>query len=310
MRAPKVSVVVPAYNSADYTVETVDSILAQTYGDFELIVVDDGSTDHTREAMEAYGDRIQYIYKENGGACSARNFGIAMSRGEYVACLDCDDLWLPEKLGRSVAALDEHLDWALVFTPCLLIDAEGGVIGLSNYRPDLSRAFFELLKRNYIVAATVVMRRTHLGPAGPFDENIFIPADWDLWLRLVREHPIGCIEMPLSKYRMTSSYTLRHVDQFIAESMYVLGRHLDVAPELSDGERGEILARMYVVHATLLREKPDMDAAKTALKKAIGCDRLFWAAYGHLGLSCLGQRVWRFADKVKDRLGVGWMGRK
>jgi glycosyltransferase involved in cell wall biosynthesis len=304
---PRVSVIVPAYNSADYTVETVESILAQTYRDFELIVVDDGSTDHTREAMGAFGHRIQYAYKENGGACSARNFGIARARGEYIACLDCDDLWLPEKLERSVAALDEHLDWALVFSPSFLIDAQGGVIGCSNYRPDLGQAFRELLKGNFIVAATVVMRRSHMLEVGPFDESIFIPADWDLWLRLVRKHPIGCIDMPLSKYRMTSSYTLRHVDQFIEESMYTLDKHLDSAPELSVSERGEILARMYTVHATLLRDKPDMVKAKLALKKAIDCDPSNFVAYGHFLLALCGGGVWRFVDKVKDRLGMGWL---
>jgi hypothetical protein len=119
---------------------------------------------------------------------------------------------LPEKLEKSIVALEGHPDWALVFTPCLLIDAEGNTIGQSNYRPDLDNAFIELLKRNYIAAPTVVMRSTYLQEAGFFDESIFIPADWDLWLRLAREHPIGHVDVPLSKYRMTSSYTLRHVN--------------------------------------------------------------------------------------------------
>jgi glycosyltransferase involved in cell wall biosynthesis len=304
-----VSVVVPAYNSADYTVETVQSVLGQTYGDFELIVVDDGSTDHTREAMQDFGDRIRYLYKENGGACSARNLGIAESQGEYVACLDCDDLWLPEKLERSVAALDAHPDWALVFTPCLLIDDKGKTIGLSNYRPDLGNAFLELLKRNYIVAPTVVMRRAHMEEVGPFDESMFIPADWDLWLRLARDRVIGFVETPLSKYRMASSYTLRNVDQFVAESTYTVKKHLDSAPELTAGEKGEVWARIYVVHATLLREKPDMGAARAALKKAIRRDPFFWVSYGHLCLSCFGRKVWRFADQAKDWLGAGWLTR-
>ena len=91
----KVSVVIPAYNNAEYTIETVDSILQQTHREFEIIVVDDGSTDGTREALKKYGNAIQYVYKENGGACSAMNLGISMATGDYIACLDCDDLWLP-----------------------------------------------------------------------------------------------------------------------------------------------------------------------------------------------------------------------
>ena len=122
----RVNVIVSAYNSADYTVE---SILCQTHRDFELLVDDDGSTDHTREALQAYEGRIRYIYKENG-SCSAHDLGIRESAGEYVACLDCDDLWEPDKLEHSAAALGAHPDAALVFTGCYLIGAEGRVVDI------------------------------------------------------------------------------------------------------------------------------------------------------------------------------------
>ena len=131
---PEVSVVVPAYNSVAYTVETVESVLGQTYSDLELIVVDDGSTDHTREALRPYFDRIQYVYQENEGACRARNLGITLSKGEYVACLDCDDLWLPNKLEQSISVLEANPGAAFVFTACYTIDPDGHILDEIRYR--------------------------------------------------------------------------------------------------------------------------------------------------------------------------------
>ena len=306
MLVPRVSVVIPAYNNAVYTAETVESVLAQTYRDFELIVVDDGSTDHTRAAMTVYADRIQYIYKENGGACSARNAGLERARGEFVACLDCDDLWLPEHLERSVAVLEAQQDLSMVFGPSYLIDGEGREIGVTNYKFDLDQAYVDLLRENFIVANTVVMRRVFLEQVGPFDERIFIPADWDLWLRLARRFPIGYINVPSAQYRMVSNYTLRHVEQYVEETQYVLAKHLD-GDTIDSIRRRKIMSRFEINYAILYREKGDMVEARLRLRKAIKSDSLSWVAYGHLALSYLGSFFWRLADRAKDRLWGGWM---
>ena len=306
MSAPRVSVVIPAYNNAAYTTETVESVLAQTYRDFELIVVDDGSTDHTREAMAAYADRIQYVYKENGGACRARNLGLGRARGKLVACLDCDDLWLPDHLERSVAALEARQDQAMVFGPSYLIDGEGRKIGVTNYKFDLDRAYVDLLHENFIVAPSVVMRRACLERVGPFDERIFIPADWDLWLRLARQYPIGYIDAPTAQYRMVSNYTLRHVEQYVDETQYVLAKHLD-GDAIDQALHRKIKSRFNINYATLYREKGDMGEARLRLRQAIKSDPSSWAAYGHLGLSYMGIALWRLADRAKDRLWGGWM---
>jgi glycosyltransferase involved in cell wall biosynthesis len=305
-RDPKVSVIVPAYNSAAYTVETVESVLGQTYRDFELIVVDDGSTDNTREAMERFGDQIQYVHKENGGACSARNLGIDMSGGEYVACIDCDDLWLPDKLQRSVEGLDANGDWGLVFNRCYLIDAGGNVSGLTNYQFDITNPYRELLRDNFIVSPTVVMRRSSLDAVGPYDENIFIPADWDLWLRIAAEYPIGYFEEPLSKYRMASRYTLRHIEQSIAENTYVLDKHFQLENGLSQRDKDEIIGRFCVVHGKLYRESGDLANARSKLKTAIRLNARYWPSYAHLALSYLGSGIWRFADRLKDFFWGSW----
>ena len=303
----KVSVIVPAYNSADYTVETVESILAQTYRDFELIVVDDGSTDNTREAMASFGEAITYIYKENGGACSARNLGISRSSGEFVACIDCDDLWVLDKLERSLERLEAEPELALVFTACYLIDKDGEITGKTNYKFKLSRPYVELLHENFITAPSVVMRRACLDQVGAFDERIFIPADWDLWLRLARSFPIAYIDAPLSKYRMVSNYTLRHAQQYVEETQYLLDKHFALSADLTPIERNHILSKIYVDHSTLYRENGDMRSARAKLRAAIKLNSTSWPAYGHLVLSLLGRAIWSFADRLKDRLWGSWL---
>ena len=98
----RVSVVIPAYHKADLTIKTVKSVLNHTYKNIEIIVVDDGSTDDTKDQLQLFGDRIHYIYKQNAGASSARNIGIKQAAGEYIALIDCDDIFYPEKISKSV----------------------------------------------------------------------------------------------------------------------------------------------------------------------------------------------------------------
>ena len=114
MAISKVSVAIPTYNRAHYICETIDSVLVQTYKDYEIIVVDDGSTDNTREILKRYGGKIKYFYQANQGQASAWNYAVSQSSGEYIAFLDDDDLWFPEKLERQVEVLDKNPDLGFV----------------------------------------------------------------------------------------------------------------------------------------------------------------------------------------------------
>ncbi len=107
---PKVSVIIPTYNRAHFLCEALDSALSQTFKDFEIIIVDDGSTDNTKQVLEKYGSRIYYIYQENKGRAEARNTGIRRAKGEHIAFLDDDDIWLPNKLEKQVFFLDARPD--------------------------------------------------------------------------------------------------------------------------------------------------------------------------------------------------------
>src|SRR6185295_19271400 len=127
LHQPLVTVIIPAYNAADHTVKTVQSVLDQTYSQIEIIVVDDGSTDDTRRKMESFGSRITYIFKKNGGACSARNMGLKIAKGTYIGLLDCDDKYLPRKIESGVAHLEKNPQVGLLHTNAYYIDAEDKV---------------------------------------------------------------------------------------------------------------------------------------------------------------------------------------
>src|SRR3954468_22992204 len=122
---PQVSVIIPVFNAAATVAETIESVLRQTFDDYEIIVVDDGSTDRTAHVLGRYQDRIQMIRRPNGGISAARNSGVAVSRGEYLAFLDGDDLWVPDFLARTVAALEDDPDCVMAFTDLVIVDSEG-----------------------------------------------------------------------------------------------------------------------------------------------------------------------------------------
>jgi len=206
---PKVSVIIPTYNCAQYIFHAVDSVLAQSFRDFELVVVDDGSTDNTRELLKLYGSQIKYIYQQNKDMTAARNTGIKNSSGEYIAFLDSDDIWLAHKLERQVALLDQAPEVGLVYCWHYYIDSAGkrcqfydNVIGRSFESG--SRVYEKLIENNVISGggSTPVIQRKCLKKSGMFDESIPYSGDWDLWLRISMDYVIAVIPEPLACYRI------------------------------------------------------------------------------------------------------------
>jgi len=222
----KVSVIIPAYNQAILTGKTIESVLSQTYKNIEIIVVDDGSTDNTAEFLEAYTGRIKYLYKKNGGACSARNAGIKLATGEYIGLLDCDDLYLPEKIELSVKFLESHSDCGFVHSAAYFVDGNGNILRKFSHCLSCRTGPIvkDLLFRDFICNSTVVVRKSCFNKAGLFDESIFTPGDWDMWLRLAENYKAGYIDKPLVSYRVSSSYNLSHIEQMKKEEFRVLNK--------------------------------------------------------------------------------------
>lgn len=202
----KVSVIIPTYNRAHFVSEAIDSVLNQTFNDFELMVVDNYSADNTEAVVSSYNDkRIRYFKNQNNGFVSInRNYGIEKSQGEYIAFLDDDDLWLPEKLEKQVELLDSNKALGLIYSDCYVIEADGvpEVTYLAHRKPVRGHAFNELFQSNPIPMLTVIIRREVLDKVGGFNPLYKIAQDYDLWLRIGEYYPLDFIGQPLAKYRV------------------------------------------------------------------------------------------------------------
>ena len=187
--APTVSVIIPAYHVASYIAEALDSVFSQTFRDFEVIVVDDGSPDREelRRVLQPYFGRIVHLEQENKGLSAARNAAIRASRGRHVALLDADDIWERDYLAVQVGYLRDHPDVDVVY-PDAVIFGEGLDVGqeYSELFPTRTEVSFEsLLNREAYVFISVTGKREVLVNAGLFDEDLRACEDIDLWLRLV-----------------------------------------------------------------------------------------------------------------------------
>ncbi|MBL0712063.1 MAG: glycosyltransferase [Desulfosarcina sp.] len=193
----RVSVIIPTFNRAWVIEEAVDSVLGQTYPNFELIVVDDGSTDDTRVRLQRYGGRIQVVHQRNQGVSAARNAGLRRAAGELIALLDSDDLWQPAKLERQAAFFNAHPDARICQTEETWIRRGVRVNPGHRHRKPSGWIFEDSLALCLVSPSAVMMRRELLEETGGFDESLPACEDYDLWLRVSLRYPIHLIDEPL-----------------------------------------------------------------------------------------------------------------
>lgn len=196
----RVSVIIPAYNAASFIRDSVDSVLAQTYRNFEVIVVDDSSTDDTPHLLAEYGDRITVVSKRNGGAAAARNAGANVATGEWLALLDADDRWEPHKLERQLAITTT----ACSYTNRTNFGSHGDVPVLqtdATVMHDGDVFVPLLLEGNFMTSSSVMVRREVFQQLGGFTTELKNAEDWDLWLRVAEHHRVSFCSEPLVRYR-------------------------------------------------------------------------------------------------------------
>ena len=207
MEEVKVSVVIPSYNSARYVVTAIESVLAQTFKDYEILVVDDGSTDDTKEVLSKYGDSIRYLYKPNGGVSSARNYGIEKATGKYVALLDADDFWMPEKLAKQIAVLEADENIGLCYASTEKVDENLQAV-LGYIEADAYEDYCEALLLNLNIVAgscsSAIVRRDVIRQTNGFDAEFSTCADWEYWLRLSLMTKFAPVSEYLVKYRVVA----------------------------------------------------------------------------------------------------------
>ncbi len=240
-----ISVVIPAYNAGRFIRRTIDSILAQTYAADEIIVVDDGSTDDTGEVVKSYGPKINYIYQKNAGDGPARNTGIKAAKNNWIAFLDHDDEWLPEKLELQMALLNRHPDlrWCGTnyYKSCFQQQAPVGnakALEKAMDNREYFDNFFSAIHENgcSLITATMIVHREVFEQVGVFDSCWLRWADLDMWWRIAYEFPkIGYIAKPLAIVHLdvqgVVATNLRLTSKRGEQTWKLIGRHLEIAGE-------------------------------------------------------------------------------
>jgi glycosyltransferase involved in cell wall biosynthesis len=285
---PQISVIIPAYNAEGLIGSTLDSVLDQTYQDFEILVVDDGSTDGTGEVVQSYGEPVRYRRKENGGTASARNVGLQEARGEYVAFLDADDRWYPTKLERQMSLHEAHPDLAWSYTDSYLVDAESGTILVrkSQVRPrtggDVLRP---LLRGNFIAPSTLVVRRSVFDTVGTFDESAFYHSaeDWELWMKIAARHPIYFLNEPLVETRQHTGRKTKtmDLDRALVERLTIIQEAVDRNPDRLADAQEEAQSRVLLNFGRKWMEREERGRARTLFARALRHDPRCWAAWAY-----------------------------
>lgn len=202
---PRVSVIIPCYNAAPYIGATIESVLAQTLPAAEIVVVDDGSRDDSLAVLAGFGERVRILTRPNGGPAAARNMAIAHASGDFIAFLDSDDLWEPEKLARQMAEFSAHPETGLVFSEAVMFREENGertALQRIGYTGDPT--FRQLLFGDYIPNSTVVVRREVIEATGPLNESreLVGAEDYEYWMRIALRHRLRGIPASLAWYRI------------------------------------------------------------------------------------------------------------
>jgi glycosyltransferase involved in cell wall biosynthesis len=228
---PVVSIIIPCYNTAQYLGEAIASALAQTFSEFELLIIDDGSTDSTPEIASCFlsDSRVRYIRQDNMGLSAARNKGIELSQGEFIALLDADDIWDPEKLKSQLDAFDNMPDCGLVFTDYSTFDEYGIIASEKNsvILETLNLLDFDTLycRNNFIYPSTVMIRRGLFETVGDFDVTLKSAEDYDMWLRIAKASRLAGIGSRLVRIRQHGSNMSLNIPRMLENEIAVIEKN-------------------------------------------------------------------------------------
>lgn len=297
---PLVSVIIPTHNRARFLAGAVKSVLGQSYKDFEIVVVDDCSNDDTTALMESFrGSEIRYLRhdRQRGGA-AARNTGIHHSRGEYVAFLDDDDEWYPEKLDRQMSTLlASPPDVGGVYTGYFIVDRSDGQIRGQRVPTERGDLYETLLAGNCIGStSSMLLRRSCFDKVGIFDERLPSFQDYDLWLRIARKYRFDCIRQPLLRYFV-------HDDKIWTNSQALIkGLELMLKKYGHSVAFRKKCGTYYLALGIQYCEANRLDAGRKALLRAARLNPLAVEPYVYLGLAMLGGENFRRARQARARL--------
>lgn len=275
-----VSVIIPTYNSGAFISQAVRSVLDQTYRRYEVIVIDDGSTDGTRDILCEFDAHINYLYQENRGPSAARNAGIKAARGEYISFLDADDIWLPDKLEHQVHFIQQNRDLGLVFSDEEAFDGERVLYrsllantlfysAITSQKP-IREAFSKLMIENFIPTSTVMVRSKCFKKAGLFDESLQVSEDGEMWSRIAAYFGIGCLTQILGRKRVHQSNISSNAELTLQCRIRVWEKARSLFPSLAPASiLNTLLANTYLQLGYMLLARDVRKEARLAAVKSL-----------------------------------------
>jgi glycosyltransferase involved in cell wall biosynthesis len=273
---PLISVIISVYNGEKTIRETIESVLNQTFTDFELIVIDDGSQDATLEIVSSIPDpRLKVFSHPNAGQAASNNWGLSLSTGEYIAFLDADDLWTPDKLEVQLKALQDNPQAAVALSWTDHIDESGQFLRQGPHPSVKGDAYGKLLLADFVGSGSnPLIRRQALNEVGDFEVSLAPAADWDLWLRLAARYDFVVVPFPQIFYRQCQNSVTTNVLRMEEVSLKTIERALSQAPEsLQHLRRHSIANRYKYLTSKALENTPSrqqgLTAARFFLKAAI-----------------------------------------
>ncbi len=248
MNMGKVSIVMPCYNAAQYLDDAIHSLQAQTYDDFELLAVNDGSTDDTQSRLEKHAasdSRVRVFQQKNAGPSAARNTALRHVQGEFLGFLDADDVFLPDKIERQLSFLRQHPDVDLVYSDYYTGDAHLNLTGLTATRMTQTDLLEAVATKNKFPPLVPLLRRRLLDAVGEFDESLRMSEDWDYWIRCAKVGSFAYLPGPMVIYRTHEAQAHHHLDRMFQAGKNVLRKHFKADPPRYQ----RALAAWYALHA-------------------------------------------------------------
>jgi glycosyltransferase involved in cell wall biosynthesis len=244
---PLVSIIIPVYNGEKTIQETINSVLQQTFNDFEIIVINDGSQDSTLEAINNIkDDKVRVFSYPNAGVSTSRNRGLALAQGEFISFLDADDLWTPDKLEIQFKALQDNSQAAVAYSWSDWIDESGQFLRSGGHISINGKVFEHLLVRDFIESGSnPLIRKQALDEAGEFDQSVTPAEDWDMWLRLAARYEFVAVPSVQILYRVSPLTASFNVWKMEAGSLRVIERAFAQAPKSLQRLKKETLASRY-----------------------------------------------------------------